>query len=97
VAAFAWNTHLGPLAHRQRLPDLCGAPVYQGLPRSGLDDHKVSGVLLARHFPRPALDPGAILTRVHQRGVKAVEASMLVVVEPTEQAPALLGKGTGQG
>ena len=93
----AFAIPLGPRAHLDHLPDFCGAPVHEGVPRSGCDDHKVSGVLLARDVPRPTLDPGAIRSGAHQRGVKAVEASMLVVVEPAEQAPALRVKGTSQG
>lgn len=64
LAAFA--VYAGPCAHRSSVRDRWGPPVYQGFPRSGLDDDKMPGIVWPGGFPLSALDWRAILQGVHQ-------------------------------
>src|SRR5712692_4688505 len=57
-----------PLFRLQGVLHLRSAPIHQGLACSGLDDHKVPGVIFAGLFPWPAIDPCAILEGFHRGG-----------------------------
>src|SRR5713101_4059536 len=72
----ALAVHSGPLGRRQSVLDLRSAPVHQGFVLWGDDDHKVPGIIGPGLFPRSAIDPCAILKKVHLGGLKALQASM---------------------
>src|SRR5512144_288773 len=90
-AVYPW-----PLAHLYGVLDLWRCPVHQGFALSGLDDDKMSRIIRPGHFPRPTIDPRAILKRADLGGLKACQTLMLIVVEHREQATALGLERTGQ-
>src|SRR5438132_9127220 len=93
----ALAVHSGPLGRLQGVLDLRGSPVHQGLVLWGYDDDKVPGIIGPGLFPRSAIDPCAILKEVDLGGLKALQASMLVVIEHAQQAQALVVKRTRHG
>src|SRR6267142_5165 len=60
----------------------------------GYDNHQVPGLIGPGLFPRPPIDPCAIRQAVHLGGLTALQASMLVVIEPAQQAQALVVERT---
>src|SRR5712664_2657380 len=81
-----------------RAASTCGVPpVHEGFVRRWLDNHTVSGVILAALFPPSTIDSCPILQGVHQSALKAPEPRMFVVIEHAQQAQVVVVKGLGQG
>src|SRR6516162_5830684 len=93
----ALPVHLGPRGRLHGRLDPRRAPVYQGLALSRLNNYKMPGIICPGYLPWPTIDLCAILSSLLQRGFKALQAVMLIIVEHAEEATVLVGKCTSQG
>src|SRR2546428_6557832 len=89
--------HPWPLALLYSLLDFWGAPIDQGLVLGGLDNHKVSWIILTALFPRSAIDLAPIVEGLHLGGLEAPETCMFVIIEHAQQAQVVVVKRLGQG
>ena len=88
--------HLGPRGRFHGRLDPWHTPVHQGLALNRRNNHKMPGIICPGYLPWPTIDLGAILARLLQRGFKALQAVMLIIIEHAEEAKVLVVKCTGQ-
>jgi hypothetical protein len=93
--AVAW----GPRAHLDGGRALWSAPGHERLALCGHHNHPEARVVVCGGFPRSTLDLTAIVQGPLGRGRTTLEALVLVIIEPAQHAPILLGTGhrPGQG